>query len=615
MTPSPRPFSRPLFSRPLLAKVALAWCAVTLLQLMAYARAIAGHVYPDPDDALRLLQVRALIAGQGWFDMVQHRIDPLDGGVLMHWSRLVDLPIAGAILLLRPLLGMAGAELAAMVVVPLVTLACALLLVGRLASRMAPVRTVRGHAKAADGFDPVLLACLIFAMAVPVVTQIHPMRIDHHGWQIVAALGALNGLMSRSRGGGAVAGLAMALGLAISLEGLPLAMAFAAIGAWRWLVDGDDPRAAWLTHYLAALAVTATLVFGATRGLVDPAEHCDAVSPVHLAVFAFAAVGVTAIAFGRVTPLWRWIWLAAVGEGAIGIVLAMAPGCTRGTFTMLDPVVRALWLDQIAEGLPIWRQDAAMILQTLVPVLAGLWAAWRLALRGNRAMRRLWRDYALATLAALAVAAMVARAGGAACAFAAVPLALLVNHWLARARARGPALTKLAAVAGVVLVLAPALPLTLAAALPLGKIVPATRGVSSGALAVPSASKVSDCHIADNVAPLSALGPVNLLAPLDLGPELLLATPDTVLATSHHRGATAMRAVIDAFTAPEAQAYALVRHKAIAVVALCPGLAEPALYAHVAPHGLAAELLAGHPPAWLTPLPASGPMRYWRVAR
>ena len=52
----------------------------------------------DPDSFLRLVQVRDLLAGQGWFDLVQHRMDP-PGGALIHWSRLIDAPIAGLILL------------------------------------------------------------------------------------------------------------------------------------------------------------------------------------------------------------------------------------------------------------------------------------------------------------------------------------------------------------------------------------------------------------------------------------------------------------------------------------------------------------------------------------
>ena len=45
------------------------------------------------DDAMRLVQVRDLLAGQSWFDLTQYRLSPPDG-VAMHWSRLIDLPIA-----------------------------------------------------------------------------------------------------------------------------------------------------------------------------------------------------------------------------------------------------------------------------------------------------------------------------------------------------------------------------------------------------------------------------------------------------------------------------------------------------------------------------------------
>src|SRR3546814_18866070 len=61
-------------------------------------------------DAMRMAQVRDLLAGQGWWDLTQYRVNPADGGVLMHWSRIVDAPIAGGILLLRPLFGQPLAE-------------------------------------------------------------------------------------------------------------------------------------------------------------------------------------------------------------------------------------------------------------------------------------------------------------------------------------------------------------------------------------------------------------------------------------------------------------------------------------------------------------------------
>ena len=65
--------------------------------------AINGGVFDamSTDDAMRLVEVRDLIGGQGWFDLFQYRMDP-PGGRSMHWSRLIDAPFAALILLLRP---------------------------------------------------------------------------------------------------------------------------------------------------------------------------------------------------------------------------------------------------------------------------------------------------------------------------------------------------------------------------------------------------------------------------------------------------------------------------------------------------------------------------------
>jgi len=73
---------------------------------LCYLVAIQIFALGDTDDNMRMMQVRGLLHGQGWFDLQQHRL----AGSNIHWSRLVDLPIAGLILLLRPLVGGAAAE-------------------------------------------------------------------------------------------------------------------------------------------------------------------------------------------------------------------------------------------------------------------------------------------------------------------------------------------------------------------------------------------------------------------------------------------------------------------------------------------------------------------------
>src|SRR5712672_2200416 len=86
------------------------------------------------DDAMRLVQVRDLISGQDWFDLFQHRLDP--PGTSMHWSRVVDMPLAALILLLRPLIGTHGAETVTLFVWPVLMLAAALALVAAIARQM-----------------------------------------------------------------------------------------------------------------------------------------------------------------------------------------------------------------------------------------------------------------------------------------------------------------------------------------------------------------------------------------------------------------------------------------------------------------------------------------------
>jgi hypothetical protein len=91
-------------------------------------------VYNDTDDAMRMVQVRDWMAGQGWHDLRALRLDP-PAGVLMHWSRVVDIPLAGLIRLFGLVADQETAERLARIVFPLSLQALLLLgagLTGRL---------------------------------------------------------------------------------------------------------------------------------------------------------------------------------------------------------------------------------------------------------------------------------------------------------------------------------------------------------------------------------------------------------------------------------------------------------------------------------------------------
>ena len=64
------------------------------------------------DDAMRLVVVSDWLAGQSWFDHTQYRLNT-PFGANIHWSRLIDLPIAGLMLVLKPFFGGEAAQIAA----------------------------------------------------------------------------------------------------------------------------------------------------------------------------------------------------------------------------------------------------------------------------------------------------------------------------------------------------------------------------------------------------------------------------------------------------------------------------------------------------------------------
>ena len=578
--------------------VLVGWALIAFIAVLRDWHLITALHFSDPDDALRMVQVRDLLAGQGWFDLHQYRIAPPEG-VVMHWSRLVDAPLAAAVLLLRPLLGEARAELAAAVVVPLLTLLAAQLCLARLVARRVDPRLV-------------LIGTLLMLLMLPAMMQFKPLRIDHHGWQIVAVVAALNALLAKTpRGGALVAGLALAFGMSVSLELLPFAGLFGALFALRWWRDPG----AWclLTWYLDTLVVGSTAFFAGTRGFGDLTNYCDAVSPAYLAGLAAIAGGVHCLALRPAMPRW-WLagGLALVGIAGAVLFLWLAPGCSTGPFARLDPLVRTFWYDNVKEGMPVWRQNWSVLLQMLVPPLTGLGAAVVLA---RREPGHFWQEFALMLGGAIAISIAVSRFSSVSSAIAIVPLTWLVRR-TAQLLSEPRSLPQRLTLAGLLLAaLLPGLLLDIAgwAHGRLG----ATAGAPPAAAAQVQANDVSRaCSQPDSLTALARMPKGTIMTQLDFGPFLLLHTPHRVVSSGHHRAAPAMHDSLAAFLATPDGAQALVERRHVDYVLICPDLVETRMHLDRAPAGLAAQLLAGRPVSWLERVDLGkdgGTMQLWRV--
>jgi hypothetical protein len=572
--------------------VGLIWLAAAIILSWLFRARILAGTPADGDDYLRLLEVRDWLAGQSWFDVTQYRMNPPTGGA-MHWSRLVDLPIAGGLALLVPIVGARAAEAVTVTLVPLALLA------GVMAAAAATTFRLLGSAKAAVGAAALLL------MTPFVMAQLFPTRIDHHGWQLLmAAITTAMLVGERSVRAGLIAGVALGFWLAVSIEGLPFAVAAAGATVLRWLVDPVER--ARLTGLMLGLAGSALLFFAATQPLAAwSGSACDALSPAHLAALATAALGTVAVVrLGEGWPL--PIRVAAIGGVAVCaalLFLARAPACAADPFGGLDPLVHRVWYLHVSEGLPIWRQPAGDMVGIIAFPLIGLAGALR-SWRGTQAGSLPggnWATLILLLLASLAIALLVKRASG-------------VAHLIAIPGA----IALIAALAGRSLA-SPLLPIrlfgTTLACIALTPVASAWLGTAMFANAAAPARKIAGaCDERAALSPLGHLPPSNLLAPLDAGPPLLAFTPHRIVAAGYHRNDAAMAEVIRAFTGDPHLARQIVARRGISYVVVEPGSNEARLYAEMNPAGLMARLRAGRPPAWLEGMPLGcSNFSIWRV--
>jgi len=586
---------RTAFPLSFLVKAGLAWFLVSAFLVATSWSSITSLHLSDPDDVLRLIQVRDLLGGQSWFDVTQYRVDAAGGGVAMHWSRLVDLPLAITIWALTPIFGIALAETIALVAIPLITLACVMLLASRIAWRM-------------WGDEEAIFTALVIVISIPVLFQLSPMRIDHHGWQLACALVALNGLFARSaRLGGWVIGGGFATWLSISIEGLPLAAIVFVVLALRWL---RDPAAkVWLESAIQSLAIVSVALFALTRGFGDLAQYCDAISPVHLAMFGWGAIILTLLARTKRPTLGLILTgFACAGGGALAMMLSAAPQCVSGGgFAQVDPLVADVWLSNVLEGRPLWEQVLAIALQYLAAPLIGIYTAIQLGARSHDGLRAFWRDYALILGGALAISVFVARTGAVACVLASPLVAWQLRRWLKAIRLMENPLPRMAAMIGVACALLPAMPaLLLTSAMPV-------RASVGGAADVPI--RVADCRVQDARDVLAELPQAEIYALLDIAPELLLVSDHSVVATGHHRGHKAMKVLIETAIGTAEEAREALQIRGSRYVAMCPSLHEARTYTRIAPEGFVPQLAQNNVPDWLEPVavPQSNGLKIWRV--
>jgi hypothetical protein len=546
----------------------------------------------DTDDALRMVQVRDLLAGQHWYDMTVWRLDPPLGSII-HWSRLVDMPLVVLLKFFSLFLPAEAAERAARIAFPTLTFTV-LLAGGAWAAKIFANREAR-----ILGVFTILFCGVMF-------WQFPPGRIDHHGPQItllffaVAALArALDPAQARWA---ALSGACMAVSLGIGLENLPFFALIAAVPGVAFLFCGAEARAL-LQNFAAGLAAVLCAVYlltiGPSRWLVSA---CDALSPVWLvaALAGAAAYGVLSFC-GRFNFAGRLFALACLGGASVAPMALFWPYCPQNPFGALDPVVKSLWLDHVAENLTL-AQDFAIVpgaaLLMAIPVIIGFCGALFGAAWQNGVSRARWLVLAAVIAAGFAAACLSLRVISSTMPLAALGLLAPVEY-LRRRFVEKNATT--AMVAGFA-VLASISSFGVALALP-------EFDAPAGAENSPDMAwrRPNVCLDSASYEPLGQLPPGLAVAPIPAGSYLLAHTNLSVLAAPYHRNNHGNRAALDILRSRPALAETFVRKAGAKYVLLCwANAADLASYQAMGPDGLAAQISQGRIPGWLRPIKLEG---------
>jgi hypothetical protein len=550
--------------------------------------------FSDTDDAMRMVQVRDLLAGQAWYDLTAWRLDP-PKGMVSHWSRLVDAPLAGLILLFQHFFDGVQAERAARIAFPAL-MTVALFAAGLYAARVFAGRSMRLLGVAAMFFCGVLF------------WQFPPGRIDHHAPQIVTLLVAVAAMAScfgraDSRAPAALAGAMTALSLAIGLENLPFLALVAAAPIILFVWRGMEARGA-LHGFALGLGGALLPLYAATiapERWLTPA--CDALSGPHvLACLAGCAAYGLIGRFGAAAGAFFRTRIVIAGAAALcaAAPLSLAPAaCLADPYHGMDALVRSYWLDPNPEVISIVRQaqlDLHLALLLFVPTLAGLLAALFGAWTAAGASRAKWMFLASQIALGLLLGSLHVRAFSTIMPLAAIG-ALAPAAWASERMKTLVSESSRALVGGltafIVLFALSDMGLTVA--------LPATA-------ANPPVAR-DRCMTSKPYAPLHGLAPGLAVSAISPGAYLLALTDLSVMAGPYHRANHGNRGALDILFAPPPQAERLARDAGARYVILCwdrPGLA--ASWKARSPDGLAARIVAGAVPDWLRPVEVSAPL-------
>lgn len=544
----------------------------------------------DPDSWMRLTLVRDWLSGGSWYDHHLPRSNAPFLATTSPWTRPLDLAIALVAQLQPADIPLDTRLLRAALIMPLLWITLLLTGMFRAVRYLTPLPVA-----------PFITMVMIVASTF-MLNYFGPGNADHHA--LLAGLFAwvLAGLLGpHTPSRMAVTGLLLGLMLWISPEALTL---IGAIYGWfglRWLA-GHRAAAAPLAALALSTALTSALAVMIER---PPAAWSlpvyDSISIVYVSILSLTAL--IAVVLVRLAPS-RFSARAAIA-GAACLLLAAAiyalyPLAFRGPLAEADAFIFTDFLPYISEAIPLYKKSTAFIIGASIQPLAALaicLLCYRMRHQGSLfATPQLLLAYLLSITFALItyqlrwyyyfypIVALILTPF--ICALLEPDAPQFVGRIPARWIAHAPEWKRTA-------IRVPALLLLLA----LPYVFLLLNNNHS-----PEDKARNSCHTISRTLIQSGtlntlFAPATLVAPADLGGELLFFTPHRIIASNYHREGAGLRYLADVYTISDAPALRThLAARGVTALLVCP--------THLKTDGLLTRLQRGEavPPSWLIPI-------------
>jgi asparagine N-glycosylation enzyme membrane subunit Stt3 len=542
-------------------------------------------LFGDNDDAMRMVVVRDFLGGQNWFDHTQYRMNA-PFGAQMHWSRLVDLPIALLVLAATPFAG-ANAEMVAACIWPIILLFIFMWLTAQLTLRLV-------------GREGILAAAVLPALSPAVMSEFSPGRIDHHSVQIILTMAmvlcTIHAMTKPRFAFGA--GLAAATSIAIGTENLPIVVAGVLIFGLIYVFTPQ--RSAAVRNFGLSLGIgTALHLLIALPPNQWFTQYCDAISIVYVVAALAAGLGLALLSLLPMTNRpWPFRIAAGVvlGVAALALVAVLFPKCLAGPYADVDPWLVANWLSQIGEARPLteaFAEQPTFVISVALPVLLGS-IALGFAIKDSRGELRVEWIVLGCFLALATLVAMLQVRGFRIASALVIPSAA---YLIVRARAH---YVKAATVRSTIGLVVSWVALSgVAVALIVNGAINLLPG-RPGDQIIAAATNRFVCLEPEAYVDLAGIPPERIMTPIDVGAYMLLYTHHSVVAAPYHRNTRGLIDTFDFYNKPIGEVRKILSERGISLVVTCPLMPEMRGFSFTAEDSFLRLAEKGQLPDWIT---------------